>query len=167
MLDDPSRLVEQLHGRYGGALREGCLRLLGDSDDAEDVVQETFLRLLAEGPRAAEGGYLFWLQRVALRFSRRVLRARRRSERPRPDLCSTRAGPEIRVLLWQVLDLLARRLDERAVTIVLASGLEGATQGEVARELGISRRAVVKRLGQMRALTRRLAGGPLGDFGAS
>ncbi len=73
----------------------------------------------------------------------------------------------MRVLLWQVLGLLARRLDERAVTIVVASGLEGATQGEVARELGISRRAVVKRLARMRALTRRLAGGPLGDFGAT
>ena len=73
------RAFEMLFDRHRGRLRALSVRYLGDPAEADDVVQETFLRLL----RVAEwvdGDFkvMAWLHRVAANLCVSVLRRRRR-----------------------------------------------------------------------------------------
>jgi RNA polymerase sigma-70 factor (ECF subfamily) len=81
--------------KTGGALREDgaasakleaertflfglCYRMTGAASDAEDVVQETFVRALEKPPRDVESALRPWLVRVAMNLSRDLLRRRKR-----------------------------------------------------------------------------------------
>jgi RNA polymerase sigma-70 factor (ECF subfamily) len=55
-----------------------CYRLTGVAADADELVQETFVRALARPPPAADGDWHRWLVRVATNLSLDRLRARRR-----------------------------------------------------------------------------------------
>jgi RNA polymerase sigma-70 factor (ECF subfamily) len=53
-------------------------RLTGNAADAEDLVQETFVRALARPPVRTDEPWRPWLMRVAVNLGRDLLRARRR-----------------------------------------------------------------------------------------
>ena len=78
---DAEAAFETLVLRHGPAVMQACRRILGDSHDAEDAFQATFLVLARRQPRSvgrsALGG---WLGGVARRIARkaRVANARRR-----------------------------------------------------------------------------------------
>jgi RNA polymerase sigma-70 factor (ECF subfamily) len=55
-----------------------CYRMTGSAADAEDIVQETFARALAQPPARAHMPWRPWLVRVALNLARDELRRRRR-----------------------------------------------------------------------------------------
>jgi RNA polymerase sigma factor (sigma-70 family) len=55
-----------------------CYRMTGVAADADELVQETFLRVLGAPPADRERDLLPWLVRVAMNASRDVLRRRRR-----------------------------------------------------------------------------------------
>lgn len=55
-----------------------CYRMTGDASEAEDIVQETFVRALATPPRDTSEPWRPWLVRVALNIARDRLRRRRR-----------------------------------------------------------------------------------------
>jgi RNA polymerase sigma-70 factor (ECF subfamily) len=57
-------------------------RLTGSAADAEDVVQETFVRALARPPARTDRPWRPWLLRVALNLGRDLLRQRRRRGYP-------------------------------------------------------------------------------------
>jgi RNA polymerase sigma-70 factor (ECF subfamily) len=61
--------------RFLGAL---CYRMTGSPSDAEDIVQETFVRALEKPPADTTRSWRPWLTRVALNLSRDHLRRRRR-----------------------------------------------------------------------------------------
>jgi RNA polymerase sigma-70 factor (ECF subfamily) len=63
------------HGRYLWGL---CYRLTGSAADADDLVQETWLRAIERPPARTEEPLRPWLVRVALNLGRDALRARRR-----------------------------------------------------------------------------------------
>jgi RNA polymerase sigma-70 factor (ECF subfamily) len=80
-------------------------RLTGTAADADDVVQETFARLLAHPPARTDEPLRPWLTRVAVNCGRDVLRRRRRQAYVGPwlpspletgDLADDREGPEAR-----------------------------------------------------------------------
>jgi RNA polymerase sigma-70 factor (ECF subfamily) len=54
-----------------------CYRMLGSAADAEDVVQDTFVRAIERPPQRADLPIRPWLAKVALNRSRDVLRHRR------------------------------------------------------------------------------------------
>ena len=53
-------------------------RMTGSAADADDILQETFVRLMQKPPANTEGPLRPWLVRVAINLSRDVLRRRRR-----------------------------------------------------------------------------------------
>ena len=55
-----------------------CYRMTGDAADADDLVQETFVRALERPPRRMDEPLRPWLVRVAMNLSRDHLRRRRR-----------------------------------------------------------------------------------------
>ena len=65
-----------------------CYRMTGSAADAEDVVQETFVRVIEKPPRRLDEPLRPWLVRVALNLSRDLLRRRRRSSYVGPWLPS-------------------------------------------------------------------------------
>jgi RNA polymerase sigma factor (sigma-70 family) len=57
-----------------------CYRMTGSAADAEDIVQDTFVRALEKPPTDMEAPLRPWLVKVALNLSRDQLRRRRRRE---------------------------------------------------------------------------------------
>ncbi len=55
-----------------------CYRMTGNAADADDLVQETFVRALEHPPRRTDEPLRPWLVRVAMNLSRDLLRRRRR-----------------------------------------------------------------------------------------
>src|SRR5918999_880258 len=55
-----------------------CYRMTGNAADADDLVQETFVRAIERSPRRLDQPLRPWLVRVAMNLSRDHLRARRR-----------------------------------------------------------------------------------------
>ena len=71
--------VQSLFGEHGGALYRFCRFTLGRDDEAEDVVQDTFLKLIVHLGREGDRSNLrAWLFAVAANGCRDRLRARRR-----------------------------------------------------------------------------------------
>jgi RNA polymerase sigma-70 factor (ECF subfamily) len=70
--------LEPLVGRWQGPVRRFLRRMLGDTEEAEDLAQETFLRIFqsAAGYRP-EGRFRSWLFRIAGNLARNEIRRRR------------------------------------------------------------------------------------------
>jgi len=71
-------LVESIFTEHRPFLWGLCYRLTGCAADADDLVQETFVRALARPPARLDEPWRPWLVRVALNLGRDVLRRRRR-----------------------------------------------------------------------------------------
>jgi RNA polymerase sigma-70 factor (ECF subfamily) len=67
----------QAHRHFLWAL---CYRMTGSAADADDLVEETFVRALERPPLSARGGWQAWLTRVAANVSIDALRLRKRRE---------------------------------------------------------------------------------------
>ncbi len=155
------RLAERLVPRLLG----WTSRLLGDADEAEDVVQETMLRLWKAAPRwRADGGARIdtWAFRVARnlvidRHRRRArvevgLDGRPEAEDPAPGALAGLVQADRRAALEAAL----AALPERQRAAVMLRDIEGFSNPEVAEVLGVSVEAVESLLARGRRALRRL-----------
>jgi len=71
-----------------------CYRMTGVAADADDLVQETFVRALSRPPADVDADLGSWLTRVAVNLARDHLRARRRRAWPGPWLPAPIETPE-------------------------------------------------------------------------
>ena len=69
--------VAELYKRHAPALHRRCASIVGNSDDARDLVQETFARYLAAGDRFSGGTPFAVLYRIATNASIDKLRRRK------------------------------------------------------------------------------------------
>jgi RNA polymerase sigma-70 factor (ECF subfamily) len=83
--DAPLAQAFEAHRTFLWAL---SYRLTGNAADADDIVQETFVRALQHPPARAQDPWRPWLVRVALNLGRDVLRRRRRRDYVGPWLPS-------------------------------------------------------------------------------
>lgn len=67
-----------VYAEHHGFLWGLCYRLTGSAADADDVVQQTFVRALESPPERTDEPWRPWLTRVALNLGRDVLRRRKR-----------------------------------------------------------------------------------------
>ncbi len=76
---------EELYARYRDKVYGLCLSLIGDREDAQDLLQETFVRAYGALPRF-RGGSRFgtWVFRIAVNACHDALRKRRRLPDPTP-----------------------------------------------------------------------------------
>ena len=139
---------EVLFRRYRGRLRGTCSRYLSDDQDLEDVVQETFLRLLRIADRV-DGAFNVsaWLHRVAINVCLDELRRRRSVELVDP----AQTGPALHVVCrraeqpeeaWDIDE--ARRMLVRVASTLPARQREAFVLREVQGE---SYEAIARRLG--------------------
>ena len=81
--------VRQALEQYEGRLMRYATRLMGDSERAKDVVQDTFLRLCQAEPKEIEGHLVQWLFTVC---RNRALDIRRKEQRMTPMQTDAVAG---------------------------------------------------------------------------
>jgi RNA polymerase sigma-70 factor (ECF subfamily) len=141
--------LDALYRRHKGWL-SACLRLRYGSDEAEDLLQETFLKAAASRQLPDVRQPRPWLLAIALNLARD--QHRRRAARP-PAAGANDADGEVErlgvfsgqyeaVLLKQVILSLPPRLRE----VMLLSRFAGLTYEEIARRLGISTKTVEARM---------------------
>jgi RNA polymerase sigma-70 factor (ECF subfamily) len=121
---------DAIYHRHAPALLRLCTRLLGRAEDADDVVQDTFVTAFAKlgtvrEPAALRG----WLVRVAVHLARRRLRKRKwlsyvglASEAAELGLAAQaheHARPELRLELSAIDAVLARESSDERMTWLL------------------------------------------------
>jgi RNA polymerase sigma-70 factor (ECF subfamily) len=150
------RLVD-LYGRYGGVVYARCRRMLREVAAAEDITQETFLRVHRHlGAIPDEDAVLPWLYRIATNLCLNALR----DGRAGPVLVEVppeRPGASLDELLNN-RDLITRVISRVSPNVQLTAWLfymDGMRQEEIAEVLGISRRSVAKRLAKFLRISRK------------
>ena len=145
--------IDQLYSHHHGWLQSWLRRRLGCADDAADLAQDTFVRLLKSrqaSPLREPRAYLSSIARGLMidQYRRRELeRAYLESVAllPRQDVpCE-----ESRILILDALERIDRMLDAlkpRVRQAFLLAQLEGLGHGEIAAELGISVSTVKRHL---------------------
>ena len=132
-----------LHLRTAEPLRAYCTRTLGSATEAEDVVQETYLRLLRRPPatdRTEElRAYLF---RVASNLMIDYWRKRRHERGTVNETAQEPAVPGADVPLQIDMARTFERLRPRERALMWLAYVEGLNHREIAGTLGVSERSV-------------------------
>ena len=72
----PADDIEMVMHTYGNMLFRLCLVMLGNTNDAEDAVQEVFVKLISKQPNFNDSEHeKAWLLRVTINTSRNILKA--------------------------------------------------------------------------------------------
>lgn len=138
---------ERLYSLHGERMKSVARNLLGRDSDAEDAVQETFLKVY-RGAASFRGGAALstWMYRILINNCYDSLRRRqRRSEEPieppeRPDAAPAPAASvaaedhPLRLAIEQSLEKIA----PRQRTVFLLSAVEGFSHREIAQVLDVS-----------------------------
>lgn len=144
------REAEALVARHAQAVYRLAYARTGSREDAEDVTQETFLRLVRTAPEFADEDHCrAWLLRVAMNCAGDLFRsAWRRHTRPLEEAEQVPA-PEEGGVLEAVL-----ALPERYRAPIHLFYYEGLSTAEIAAVLGKSEGAVRTRLSRARSMLR-------------
>jgi len=150
VLDEAS--VAALYERHGHALYRRCLSLIGNPDDAQELLQETFAQFW-QGLSRFEGrsAVFTYLYRIATNLA--IDRLRRRTTAGVQmaldeglHASHVGGGPDARASAASELANALLGLDEETVTVAVMAHVDGLTQDEIALALSLSRRTVGKRL---------------------
>ncbi|HEX3511908.1 MAG TPA: sigma-70 family RNA polymerase sigma factor [Solirubrobacteraceae bacterium] len=156
---------EQLAGAHADRLYTVALRLVGDRDEAEDVVQETLLRAW-RGIGSFQGHAMIftWLYRITVNESNRTLerRARRGTTVPVDDevvqiAAPAHHGPARRAESKELRDALALAIADLQPpyrTALVLRDIEGLSTREAAKIVGVGEAAFKSRLHQARLRVR-------------
>lgn len=137
--DGDERAFRELYRRHTPRLHQLLLRLLGVEQDAEDVVQETWVRAV-EGAAKFEwkSSFSSWLCGIGINRARESLR--RRNRRPMFDL-TEQLEPRVpaapvgeRIDLERALQL----LPDGYRSVLVLHDVEGYRHEEIAQRLGIA-----------------------------
>jgi RNA polymerase sigma-70 factor, ECF subfamily len=150
--------METLFRRYGRHVQRRAVAILGDGDEAKDVVQEVFVRALnVRGERPA----VTWLFRVTTNLCLSGIRERKRRKRIL-DRWGTRPGPPVATPAADsalTLRTLLREIPDDLSALAICYFVDEMSQSEIATLTGIPRRTVAHRLKQFRVRTLKVAAG--------
>jgi RNA polymerase sigma factor (sigma-70 family) len=143
--------VDALYQRYGRALMRKAQRLLGNAQDAEDIVQTFFVDMLARPPSSSDLPYLY---RAVTNRCLNLIRDRKNHRRLLEKNDETLRGPgriqcENRTIGLDLLLKLTNRLDAQSIEILVYYYFDDMAQEEISALLGLSRKTVCKRLGKI------------------
>lgn len=156
--------LDEIVRHYRPMVFQWALALVGDPDEADDVVQETFVRVAEKlGSYRGDGVFEGWLYRI----TRRVAGSRRRTASRRARLAaSPTAQPSQEVYLTDpgarvdrqraaaaIIDL-SRRLPSRQREVFTMCDLHGKSPMEVSSVLGMNTNTVRAHLFKARATIR-------------
>jgi RNA polymerase sigma-70 factor, ECF subfamily len=142
------RAYERLYQLQGARMRNLARNLLGSQTDAEDAVQDTFLKIQRGiGSFRGQSAFVTWAFRILVNTCHDVRRSRlRRKEQtqedlnemlPRPELRAPGSHPSLRMALERALAKLTRHQRD----VFLLYEVEGFRHAEIATMLEISETA--------------------------
>lgn len=144
-------LFDRVYETYGPALYRFCLLQMKNPADAEDVLQDVFVKRLYQAPKFKSPEHeRSWLYQVALNLCRDEWRRSRRSELPLAAAAGVSLPPEELSLLDQVSNL-----PEKQRTVLHLHYYQGYNLQEIARLLGVTVPAVKMRLKRGREALRK------------
>lgn len=162
--DDALAAFEGLYATHGARLKSIACNLLGNVADAEDAVQEAFLKAhRAWGGFKGDSAPFTWLYRILVNSCMDTGRRRkRRLEDPEPEgqAVDLRPAPCIDHPLRLALEAALRRLPPRLRAVFLLAEAEGFTHREIAQILDIAEGTSKHDLFQAKRELRALLGGP-------
>lgn len=143
--------IAALYERFGYFVRLRCLTILGNGPDADDALQEVFLRVQRYRTTSTEeGSELRWLLAIAHRCCFDLKRSRSRQEpletRDLERLDNRRVGDAVDADTRAFVGAALRRVGPLTREIALLLHVEGYTQEEVAERTGYSRKTVGRKL---------------------
>src|SRR5262249_51051044 len=160
-------LFDQLLRRYNQRLYRIARAVLHSDAEAEDVVQETWLRAFRHLRELTEPAHFStWISRIALHESWARARRSRRLRPGEPEQAPAGRGdsdvpsgdPERTASeheIHRVVETAIDALPEKYRVVFVLRGLEGLSTAEAARSLNLSRVAVSTRFHRARALLRK------------
>lgn len=138
---------ERLYALHGARMKNLARNLLGSPVDAEDAVQETFLKVQRSiASFRGQSSFITWTYRILINTCYDARRSRLRkkevanddsSETPRPEPRAPVAHPSLRMALERALASLTRHQRD----VFLLYEVEGFRHAEIAGMLGISETA--------------------------
>jgi RNA polymerase sigma-70 factor (ECF subfamily) len=156
--------IAALYQKYGHALYKRCLRLIGNREDARELVQECFCQFYAGRERfKGESSPFTFLYRIATNLS--IDRLRRRTTagvkialEDAPALSQGGRTQAEQVQTLQELAMLTEGMDDETLTIAVMSHVDGMSQEEIAEALDLSRKTIGKKLARFTEVAQSRAG---------
>lgn len=164
MIDRARNLLARLVEAHYEELRAFVRRRVGSAAAAQEVVQETWVRVAADPPAQPPDQPLAYLYRVAANLAvdrqrRERLEARHREPGPPPaDIVAADPGPERTAAAREELAILERaiaELPDRCRAAFLLYRGRGLTMRQTAAELGITEKTVEKHVARAMVHCRR------------
>jgi RNA polymerase sigma-70 factor (ECF subfamily) len=157
--------------RYGRALLRKAERMVGNREDARDILQGLFADLLGSSSFAGTAD-LPYLYRAITNRCLSFLRDESNRARllDRHDLAlspAPRTACDERAIGVDLLAKLVRELEPGESEVLAYRYLDDMTQDEIAELLGLSRKTIGKRLDRIREAVRRVADPAAGKEGES
>ena len=148
-MQNKAEKIEYLLQQYGSSLFRLCLFLLKNEADAEDVIQETFLKYLQKAPTFADAEHeKAWLFRVASNACLDLLRYQKRHPQEELDMAKyLPAEPKDTGILETLL-----KLPEKYRLVLILYYVEGYRINEIAEIIRKTPAAVKMRLQKGRKL---------------
>ena len=147
--------VGDLYRKYGASLYWVCLKYVRNKEDAEDMVNQVFLKVQQNlGGFKGQSGIYSWMYRIAVNECIQLCRKRRFEADAAgfPDFEDMlHTSPEVQLDAKLLLDRITREADAETAEILFLLYLEGLTQEEVVEKLGISRTTVHRKVVAFRA----------------
>lgn len=130
-------MVQQWYEQHKTGIFRFALSILKDSQLAEDVLQEVFLRLLTGKKPVEPGREKAWLYRVARNCCYDILRKRKREQPKQEGEVRDESG-------YGYMELISTlgQAEQEIVTLKIVGGL---THREIAKAMGMTEHAVKKR----------------------
>jgi RNA polymerase sigma-70 factor (ECF subfamily) len=156
-----SEQLDRLYREFAPLVYRTAWGVLGNREDADDVVQSVFIGLIRRESLPEIRNLKAYFCKAAVTASISVLRARRRRpilvddstllEVPAPN-----HGSSFDEEAYERLARAIEKLSADAAAVILLRYLQNKSLGDIARELGFSRAAVAVRLYRSRARLRAL-----------
>jgi RNA polymerase sigma-70 factor (ECF subfamily) len=132
----------EVYRRFGERMKSIAFNHLGNIADAEDAVQETFLKLhRAARGFTGEAAFSTWLYRILVNTCLDMIRKRRRRIREAPiddELSFGRAGVAVDDAKRMTLHKLLAELPEQRRSVFVLFEIEGLSHAEIGEVLDIS-----------------------------
>ncbi len=141
--------VEAAFERYGPIVYRRARAILGNDEEARDVVQDVFIKILS-GRMKREGPMVGWLQTVTTRTCINIVRNRGR----RAELLAEQSSKETPMIDETEQRVLVRKLlghvDPRTAEAAICVHIDGMSYDETSSHLGVSKRTVANLLARFR-----------------
>lgn len=129
---------EYLYGTHGGRLKSIAWHMLGNRPDAEDAVQETFVKAYrAISAFQGQSALGTWLCRILINVCHDMNRRRGREAQPEEAALAERPAPARELALKVALETALSRIPPRHRMVFLMFEAEGMRHAEIAAVLEI------------------------------